>query len=740
MFAYQWQRCDAAGAGCAPIVGATAETYLPATDDVGHALTVAVTAQSTIGTASATSPPTPAISSSGSTVTRPTATSPPTVNGTPQAGQTLSLTVGLWTGSPTAFTYQWRRCSAVGTQCVAVVGAAASTYTLTPDDIGATISPVVTATGRGGSTSAPAQTTATVAAAPLPAAVPGSAVAVAGSAGAVSTADGSATVTWQPGAVPAGSTVSLTTSGRGLRLDVSPTLAQLPWPVDIAYAAPTTGIVGTSTDDKVWHVAPHLLTPALPVAQLTGTYADGAGLTHILLRTTGRVALFVPGSWGDPSLVAAGPPKPRLVGTLHAKRLHNGVVVVTARVRLPSQALVLVNIPGKTSVKRSQARRPGIVPVSVSVSGRRLPRGTPASLRVAARDPYGRSAAASWPASAPRRLARVDLVVRNARLLDGRLVDLAAEDGRWSRIGESLGVDAAHELDAEARLVTAPLVDCHLHLDASLTAGKPRWNESGTLIEGIHVWGELKPSLTEQDVFERAREIVRWSVAQGTLFIRAHADVSGENEAMVRGLLRVRDELADLCTVQVTAFPQDGIFARDGDEERLENALRLGVDCVGGIPHYEPTSELGLKEVHRVFELAKQYSRRIDVHCDETDDPSSRFLEVMADDTVKFGLAGRVTASHCTAMGSYEPYYSSKLHGFLQARRDQHRRQPVCELAHPGTTRRLSEAARLRAAEGAARRRRQRLARKRRDHGSRGTSWAVPTWSRPLRSRCTSRT
>jgi cytosine deaminase len=116
----------------------------------------------------------------------------------------------------------------------------------------------------------------------------------------------------------------------------------------------------------------------------------------------------------------------------------------------------------------------------------------------------------------------------------------------------------------------------------------------------------------------------------------------------------------------VTAFPQDGIYARDGDEERLENAIRLGVDCVGGIPHYEPTSELGLKEVHRVFELAKQHNRRIDVHCDETDDPSSRFLEVMADDTVKYGLGGRVTASHCTAMGSYEPYYSSKLRGFLK--------------------------------------------------------------------------
>jgi cytosine deaminase len=255
----------------------------------------------------------------------------------------------------------------------------------------------------------------------------------------------------------------------------------------------------------------------------------------------------------------------------------------------------------------------------------------------------------------------IDLLLRNARLSSGVLVDLAIDGGRFVSGGEP-----RETIDVEGRLVTAPLVDCHLHLDASLTAGKPRWNESGTLIEGIQVWGELKPSLTEQDVFDRAAEVVRWSAAQGTLFIRAHADVSGENEAMVRGLLRVRDELAELCTIQVTAFPQDGIFGRDGDEERLENAIRLGVDCVGGIPHYEPTAELGLKEVHRVFELAKAYNRRIDVHCDETDDPSSRFLEVMADDTVKFGLGGRVTASHCTAMGSYEPYYSSKLRGFLK--------------------------------------------------------------------------
>ena len=247
-----------------------------------------------------------------------------------------------------------------------------------------------------------------------------------------------------------------------------------------------------------------------------------------------------------------------------------------------------------------------------------------------------------------------------------RVVDLAAEGGRFVRIGPDLDVDAARTLHAEGRLATPPLVDCHLHLDASLTAGRPRYNQSGTLIEGIHVWGELKESLTADDVFERASEIVRWSAAQGTLHIRAHADVSAKNEAPLRGLLRVRDELADLATIQVTAFPQDGIYSRPENEELFENAMRLGADCVGGIPHYEPTMELGHREVHRVFELAKQYGRRIDVHCDETDDPSSRFLEVMAHNTVQHGLAGRVTASHCTAMGSYEPYYSSKLRGFLK--------------------------------------------------------------------------
>jgi len=398
-FTYQWQRCDAAGAGCAPIAGATAETYLPVTDDVGHALLVTVTALGATGSASASSPPTVAVAATGSTAARPAVTSAPAVTGTPQAGQTLTSSVGAWTGAPTGFAYQWRRCSGTGTACVAIVGAAASSYTLTPDDIGATISLVVTATGKGGSTSAPAATTAAVVAAPVPAAVVGSAVAQPGAAGAVSSADGSATVTWQPGAVPAGSTVSLSQSGKGLLVGVSPTPAQLPWPLDLVYAAPTTNGIGWSGGGKIWLVAPPVPTAALPVTELAGTYVDANGLTHVLLRTPARVGLFEHGVWGDPSLVAAGPPTPRLVGPLRVRRLRDGSVLVTGRVRVPSQAHLWISVQGPT--RQSLLRRPGAVPVRVRLSGRRLPHGARATLRVAARDPWGRKAVLVAPFRAP---------------------------------------------------------------------------------------------------------------------------------------------------------------------------------------------------------------------------------------------------------------------------------------------------------------------------------------------------
>lgn len=391
-FLYQWQRCDAAGGACAPIVGATLETYLPVVDDVGHALVLAVTAQATGGSVTSTSPPTVAVVAGGATAARPAATVSPTVTGTPEAGQSLSSSVGAWTGAPSSFAYQWRRCSATGTQCVAIVGATGGTYTVAPADIGATISLVVTATGKGGSTSAAAPVTPVVGAAPVPAAVPGSAVAEPGIAGAVASVDGSATVTWQPGAVPAGSTVALAPSGKGLLLGVSPTVAQLPWPVDLAYAAaPPADVVGYSTDGRVWLPAARLKGAALPTGQVAGTYTDATGLVHVLLLAPLRVALFRPGVWGDPSRVAAGPPTPRLVTPPKATRQRDGSLLLTARVRLPSQAHLWISVQGPA--RQSLVLKPGAVSLRIHLSGRRLPRGALAHLRIAARDPWGRRAA-----------------------------------------------------------------------------------------------------------------------------------------------------------------------------------------------------------------------------------------------------------------------------------------------------------------------------------------------------------
>ena len=232
--------------------------------------------------------------------------------------------------------------------------------------------------------------------------------------------------------------------------------------------------------------------------------------------------------------------------------------------------------------------------------------------------------------------------------------------------GRMSPADGATSIDAEGCLVTPPLVDCHLHLDASLTAGRPRFNESGTLIEGIHVWGELKESLTEDDVYQRAKEVVEWSAAQGTLFIRAHADVSAKNEVPLRGLLRVRDDMAELVTMQVTAFPQDGIYSDPQNEELLEQALQLGADCVGGIPALRADERAGpgrgapgLRSGQAVPPADRRALRR---------DGRSQLALPGGDGAQHrpYGMAGRVTASHCTAMGSYEPYYSSKLLGFLQ--------------------------------------------------------------------------
>ncbi len=252
-----------------------------------------------------------------------------------------------------------------------------------------------------------------------------------------------------------------------------------------------------------------------------------------------------------------------------------------------------------------------------------------------------------------------DLLIRHARLhrREG-LFDLAIQDGRFARIAPDLGTaTAAREIDAAGNLVSPPFIDSHVHLDAVLTVGQPRYNTSGTLLEGIQIWSERKPGLSREDVRSRVLEEIRWEVAQGTLHIRSHVDVCDPELTALRALLEIREEVRDICDLQLVAFPQDGIFSFPNGRELMRRALELGCDVVGGIPHYEWTNALGIEDVHYVFDLARGFNRDIDCHCDETDDPHSRFTEVMAADTLQQGWQGRVTSSHCTAMHSYDNAY-----------------------------------------------------------------------------------
>jgi cytosine deaminase len=255
-----------------------------------------------------------------------------------------------------------------------------------------------------------------------------------------------------------------------------------------------------------------------------------------------------------------------------------------------------------------------------------------------------------------------DLLLRHARLhRRPELVDIAVQDGHFARIAPDISDSASREIDAGGCLVSPPFIDAHVHLDAVLTVGQPRYNATGTLLEGIQIWSERKPSLSREDVKQRVLEEVRWEVAQGTLHIRSHVDVCDPHLTALKALLEVREEVRDLCDLQLVAFPQDGILSFPNGRELMRQAMELGCDVVGGIPHYEWTRDMGVEDVHYAFALAKEFNRDIDCHIDETDDPHSRFTEVMAADTLLSGWQGRVTASHCTAMHSYDNAYAFKL-------------------------------------------------------------------------------
>lgn len=279
------------------------------------------------------------------------------------------------------------------------------------------------------------------------------------------------------------------------------------------------------------------------------------------------------------------------------------------------------------------------------------------------------------------------LLLRNCSLDNNAPpVDIGIDGDTITAIAPNLSGDALTTLDAQGQLVSPPFVESHIHLDSVLTAGEPRWNESGTLFEGIQIWSERKQTLTREDVKARALAALKLQASQGALFVRTHADVSEHSLTALQALLEVRDQVKPWMTVQVVAFPQDGIYGHPKNEELLEEALRLGADVVGGIPHYELTREDGVRSVHRVFELAARYDRPIDIHCDEIDDDQSRFLEVVAACAYRSGMTTRVTASHTTAFASYNNAYAFKLMGLLQRSQINFIANPLINITLQGRT------------------------------------------------------
>ena len=260
-----------------------------------------------------------------------------------------------------------------------------------------------------------------------------------------------------------------------------------------------------------------------------------------------------------------------------------------------------------------------------------------------------------------------DLIVRQCRLKDSKEEqDIACKDGRIIEVAPSLDATAVKEISANGCLVTPPFIDSHFHMDATLTYGRPRVNQSGTLLEGIALWGELKPHLNFADIQRRARLLCRWAVAKGNLAIRAHVDICEPTLLAVQALLEVREEMRPYLDIQLVAFPQDGYYRYPQAEALLTKALDLGVDVVGGIPHFERTMAEGTQSVKALCEIAAERGLLVDMHCDETDDPHSRHIETLAFETQRLGMQGRVCGSHLTSMHSMDDYYAGKLMALIE--------------------------------------------------------------------------
>ena len=255
-----------------------------------------------------------------------------------------------------------------------------------------------------------------------------------------------------------------------------------------------------------------------------------------------------------------------------------------------------------------------------------------------------------------------DLIVRNASLPDKRRgMDIACKDGFIAAVESNLKANAVETIDAGGQLISPPFVDPHFHMDATLSLGKPRMNTSGTLLEGISLWGELKPIQTIEEIIERALRYCDLAVSMGIGAIRSHVDTCDDELKGVQALLEVRDRVKDYLDLQLVAFPQDGFLRDPTAMENTIKALDMGVDVVGGIPHFERTMSQGAESIRILCEIAAERGLRVDMHCDETDDPMSRHIETLAFETQRLGLQGRVAGSHLTSMHSMDNYYVSKL-------------------------------------------------------------------------------
>ncbi|HFQ5122133.1 TPA: cytosine deaminase [Vibrio vulnificus] len=261
------------------------------------------------------------------------------------------------------------------------------------------------------------------------------------------------------------------------------------------------------------------------------------------------------------------------------------------------------------------------------------------------------------------------LLIKNATLKGQEgLQQILIEDGQFTRI-EDNNVELNYTsgvLDAEGGMAVAPFCEPHIHLDTTQTAGEPSWNISGTLFEGIERWAERKETLSIEDVKSRAKQTLKWQIANGVQHVRTHVDVSDPTLIALKAMVEVREEMKEWVDIQIVAFPQEGILSYPNGKELLEEAVQLGADVIGAIPHFEFTREYGIESLHYVFELAQKYDRLIDVHCDEIDDEQSRFVETLAALAHKFNMGHKVTASHTTAMGSYNGAYASRLFRLLR--------------------------------------------------------------------------